>query len=323
MDVKTADATCGKFQAMVLAKSGKTMAELNIFTAPATEKRVREDGIVYVNDLCYSYKYPNSFLDIWYASGSGEKRPTVVYFHGGGFLFGDKVEGDPLAKGSGGFIGFLLRVVKEGYNLVSVNYSFAPEYRFPAPIIQGNMALLWLRDNAERLGLDMERVIITGSSAGANMTLFLGTTITNPEYARTLGVGETIEKERIKALFADESALSVGGLSEGIDTMSVSVLGEEDVVNGEKAKLYAAQNHIKRGFFPTFINASNVEPVFYEDAKHTAAALEKVGAPWELFYRTQKAAGELQHGYLELFETNPVSAECLEKVLSFFERYTK
>ena len=109
-------------------------------------------------------------------------------------------------------------------------------------------------------------------------------------------------------------------MSANLDIMAVSVLGEADVVSDEKARLFAAQNHIKGEFFPTFINASNVEDIFYEDAKQTAEALERVGAPYEPFYRTRDEAGELSHGCLEQFETNPASEECFERFLSFFER---
>lgn len=321
MNLQYADGICRGIQKQVFGVLGKATEDINSFAAPGTKRTVRSDGVVYVNDLKYGGTYPNSYLDIWYADDSGDKRPTIIYFHGGGFLFGDKTAGDPLAVKAGGSVGLMLRIVNEGYNLVSVNYALAPEYRFPAQVIQCNAALIWLRDNAESLGLDMERVVIMGSSAGANMSLLLGQIMMDPQYAKTLGITDTIEKERVKVLLADESALSVGGMSQNLDLMGMSWIGEDDMVSGPMAKLVAVQNHMKGSFYPTFVNASNVEPIFWEEAKHTAASLEATGTPYELFYRTQKDAGELNHGYVELFESNSTSKECLERMLAFIARY--
>ncbi len=321
MTLEQADQSCVEFQKMYQARVGKTLADLNADTAALTRRIVREDGVVYVNDLCYGTEYPASFLDIWYPDDTGKKRPTAVYFHGGGFLFGDKVEGDPLAAAEGGFVGFMERMIREDCNLVSVNYAVAPAYRFPAQPIQGHQALTWLVDHAGEYDLDMDRVAIMGSSAGANMTLLLAASLANPEYAAALGIGRMIEPGRVKALIADESVLSCGGSSEWIDVMSRSVLGEEDVVHSKQAQLYAAQNFIRAPFFPTFVNASNVDPVFYEDACHTVAALKRAGAPYELFYRTQEEAGELHHGFVEQFRSNPASAACMDGMLAFLKKY--
>lgn len=62
-------------------------------------------------------------------------RPTIVYFHGGRYLGGDKAIGDPLAVNYDSNYLFD-KLVLEGYNLVNVNYVLVPEYNFPSPIIQ-------------------------------------------------------------------------------------------------------------------------------------------------------------------------------------------
>ena len=93
---------------------------------------VLESGLVCRNDVKYSDRYPNSFFDLWMPDSSGEKRPTVVYFHGGGFIFGDKSTGDPMS--AGGSADKITEIVKAGYNLVNANYALAPGYRFPVQI---------------------------------------------------------------------------------------------------------------------------------------------------------------------------------------------
>ncbi len=51
-----------------------------------------------LNDIAYGTEYPNSFLDITYPDSNTEiDRPTLFYFHGGGFFGGSKNMGDPMA----------------------------------------------------------------------------------------------------------------------------------------------------------------------------------------------------------------------------------
>lgn len=50
--------------------------------------------------------------------------------------------------------------------MVAVDYSLAPEHRFPVQIEQAHAALVWLHDNAERLGIDPHRIGVAGTSAG-------------------------------------------------------------------------------------------------------------------------------------------------------------
>ncbi len=89
------DAKCKAVQATVYASlyKGHKPNEWESWREPATT--ILDNGLVLKNDIKYGATYPNSFLDIWYPNGSGEKRPTIVYFHGGGFIFGDKSTGDP------------------------------------------------------------------------------------------------------------------------------------------------------------------------------------------------------------------------------------
>ena len=68
---------------------------------PWHEPEVKQlpSGLICHSDIKYGDNYPNSFADIWYPDDSGEKLPVVVYFHGGGFIFGNKSSGDPMQTG--------------------------------------------------------------------------------------------------------------------------------------------------------------------------------------------------------------------------------
>ena len=78
----------------MLYKDGRPINSFEPF-APAM-RRVKENGQLYVTEIQYGTEYPNSFLDISYPDeDTSAPRPTVIYFHGGGFFGGDKSMGDP------------------------------------------------------------------------------------------------------------------------------------------------------------------------------------------------------------------------------------
>jgi acetyl esterase len=91
----------------------------------------------------------------------GAARPGVLlYFHGGGYVFGgldshDGVCAD-LAAGS-------------GCAVLAVDYRLAPEHRFPAAVEDAEAALAFLAAEAASLGLDAGRLAVGGDSAGGNL----------------------------------------------------------------------------------------------------------------------------------------------------------
>jgi acetyl esterase len=101
-----------------------------------------------------------------YASERDGLRPALIYFHGGGFVFGNLETHDmvcrALAKESGAVV-------------ISVDYRLAPEHRFPAAVEDAHAATVWVAANAEHLGIDARRIAVGGDSAGANLATVAAT----------------------------------------------------------------------------------------------------------------------------------------------------
>jgi cation diffusion facilitator CzcD-associated flavoprotein CzcO/acetyl esterase/lipase len=87
-------------------------------------------------------------------------HPIVVYFHGGGWVFGDEQSDDPFCRD-------LCR--RSGMIVVSVGYRHAPEHRFPAAAEDGYAATRWIAEHAADLGGKSGPVLVAGWSAGANI----------------------------------------------------------------------------------------------------------------------------------------------------------
>ena len=88
-------------------------------------------------------------------------RPALLDIHGGGFVVGDIEMEHGFAAGTARALGAVIAVV---------DYRLAPEHPFPAGLEDCYSALVWLHDNADRLGVDPARIAVGGQSAGGGLS---------------------------------------------------------------------------------------------------------------------------------------------------------
>ncbi|KAK3647991.1 hypothetical protein LTR56_007691 [Elasticomyces elasticus] len=86
--------------------------------------------------------------------------PVIINFHGGGFTLGHATDD---ARWCGTVVDELNAVV------ISVDYRLAPECPFPTAVEDGADVVLWVHEHADELGIDREKIAISGFSSGANM----------------------------------------------------------------------------------------------------------------------------------------------------------
>lgn len=106
---------------------------------------------------------PGSLGDIGvriYRPSDGAGLPAIVYYHGGGHVVGSLDTHDFTARNL---------CAGTGAVIVSVDYRMGPEHKFPAAVTDGFDALAWVARNAPELGIDGDRIGVSGDSAGANV----------------------------------------------------------------------------------------------------------------------------------------------------------
>ena len=88
-------------------------------------------------------------------------RPGVVFIHGGAFTGGSTKQ-----------VNYFCKLLAEMHDVVVVNveYRLAPENPYPAGVDDCWAAVRWTHANAAELGIDPARIIISGDSAGGNMS---------------------------------------------------------------------------------------------------------------------------------------------------------
>lgn len=97
-------------------------------------------------------------------SPAAAPHPVLLHLHGGGLVMGDERSDGP---------GMLELAAGSDAAVVSVRYRLAPEHRYPAAVEDAYAALLWVVDQADLLGLDANRVVLSGVSAGGGLAAAL------------------------------------------------------------------------------------------------------------------------------------------------------
>lgn len=91
--------------------------------------------------------------------GANKPLPCLLIAHTGGWDSGDPGE----------FIGANTELASHGFVLCSYGYRLAPKHRWPAQADDTRRAFAWIRDHAAELGIDTNRIVLMGRSAGAQI----------------------------------------------------------------------------------------------------------------------------------------------------------
>jgi len=114
-------------------------------------------------------------LDFW--RGRGTSAPLVVFVHGGGWKRGDKAMMTGSAK--------LADWQGKGYAVASLNYRLVPAATVENQAQDVAAAVARLRGQAGKLGIDPQRVVLVGHSAGAHLVALVGT---DPQWLKAHGL---------------------------------------------------------------------------------------------------------------------------------------
>lgn len=121
------------------------------------------EGVTVIDGEIYSVTEDGILrMDCFYDQQIKEKKPAIIWIHGGGFTEGDiSRKCRPERR--------FLHLVKEGYFLASIDYRLAQVRPFPAQMEECKCAVRYLRKNADKFGIDPERIGIWGESCGGQI----------------------------------------------------------------------------------------------------------------------------------------------------------
>lgn len=282
---------------------------------------LKENGLFVINDLNYSSEYPNGFLDITYPDNQlTVKRPTIVNFHGGGYFGGSKTMGDPLAESSKNSNYFYDELSRQGYNVVNVDYALVPDYHFPVPLIQMNQAFEFLLNNQNKYHLDMDNVIIMGSSAGAIMTAQYGSLLSNEEYSTMLGIKPVLSLEQVSGLIMDDAPLIYDKFDMFTKFLVGNYLNESIYIKDEQEKKYNPIPFATSTYPASFLIASDG---YHEHMKSLSEVLTSKGVANEFFYPADENGTSSVHTFTMNLLRDENAKIVFERIKLFLSRQTE
>jgi len=209
----------------------------------------------------------------------GQRRPALVYFHGGGFVVGDL---DSHAS-------FLRRMAREAdVAIVAVDYRLAPEHPFPAAIDDCIVATRAVLAKASDLGVDPERVAVGGDSAGANLALNVSQVVSEVRgqlvlYPTTDVDLDTPSKRRF--------AIGFGLDRSTVDWFTERYLGRSDHADPRASPLRSST----LGRCPRTIVVLAGFDVLRDEGRRLIERLEEAGVS-----TTSRTEGAMIHGFIHL-----------------------
>ncbi len=274
------------------------------------EKHVPAD-VTPVLNVHYNESDTDAFLDVYYpVNDTGwNNRPVIVWIHGGGWIAGSKEQIANYAK----------IVAHKGYTVITVEYSLAPERKHPTPVRQVNTALAFLLKHAAKYHVNAKQIVIAGDSGGAQIAAQLGIVLSDPAYAKRLGIIPSVSRSAISGMI----------LHCGIYNLSKAEKGKEGVMLRMMMRAYSGHkiykpnsyfglgsvvHHIPENYPPTFISVGNKD-ILKEHSYELAKELINKGIPVDtLFFETADVS--LNHEYQ--FNLDDESGKvALEKTLTF------
>jgi acetyl esterase/lipase len=245
-----------------------------------------------VRDLAYGAD-PQQRMDVIVPHGAGP-FPVLFYFHGGGWISGDKGSYERICRS----------LATNGFVTCNVNYRLAPRYRFPAQVQDVARAVAWLLEQARQYDVDPSRAVLAGDSAGAHLASWYGTCLWDDELRLATGIDtRVLPREHLRSMLLFYGIYDVDtALTTRFPFIRLylrSLFGRCESSYGRLAALASPARHVSKNLAPVFLCAGDKDGLFPESTAY-AARLREAGVEVQtLFFRRPEHADAF-HGFLYL-----------------------
>jgi acetyl esterase/lipase len=254
-------------------------------------------------------------LDVITIGPRSVRRPTLIYFHGGGWLEGSK----------DGALFYVLPYLARGMNTVNVEYRMAPESLAPAAVEDCRCALHWVYDHAAEYGFDTSKIVVSGHSAGGHLALMTG--LLRPSDGFDYGCRRpsdewrlgTTQEAKVAAVVSFFGPTDLTKLIEGPDTRNYALRWFGSLPNREElAKRVSPITYVRSGAPPILTVMGDKDPIVPPSQYVTMhEALDRAGIPNQLYI--VHGGG---HGSTTPYAwTREQNLDAQQAVFSFLEKY--
>ena len=230
-----------------------------------------------------------------------KKLPGIVWIHGGGWSSG--------ARDGKREISVCSDLARNGFAVMSIDYILSDKKQavWPTNLWDCKTAVRWLRQNAERLGVDPDRIGVIGGSAGGHLAAMV--TLTTP--------ADGLDPKEPYGEFSSTVSCGVDlyGIADLPTYHDASMLGK---TFAEAPELYRAASPV------TYVRSNSVPILICHGTADTTVSVKQS----ELFAEKLKQAGvehqlEIIPGAVHTFDLQPPQKDLRPLVLLFLDRHLK
>lgn len=255
--------------ALLIALSSAALAQLSekaTWVAETTGGFRVIPNITYLTANNYDAK-----LDVYTPNNQTAPVPTVLFIHGGGWVGGTK-EGAVL---------HILPYLEMGFAVVNIEYRLGRVSLAPAAVEDCRCALRWVFRNAKQYNFDINKLIVTGHSAGGHLSLTTGML---PAAAGLDRQCPGTEDLKVAAIVNWYGITDVGDLLDGPNMKTYAVQWMGSLENrADIAKRVSPLTYVRAGLPPILTIHGDADPtVPYQHGVRLQEALNKASVPNQL-----------------------------------------
>jgi acetyl esterase/lipase len=218
-------------------------------------------------------------LDVYLPRNLKAPNPTLVYIHGGGWVTGTK-EAASLQ---------VLPWLEMGWTVVNVEYRLGKNSLAPAAVEDCRCALRWVMRNAKQYNFDVDKIVLTGHSAGGHLALITGmvpgaagldrqcpSSFSKPPAAA--------DEPKVAAIINWFGITDVGDLFNGPNAQGYAIAWFGSLTNRDEiARRVSPLTYVRAGLPPVLSIHGDADPVVpYSHAVRLHQALDRAAVPNQL-----------------------------------------
>ncbi len=268
-------------------------------------------------DICYCKKFKDICrLDIYRPKSIGgrkiprtKKLPVIVSIHGGGWIYGDKKL----------YSFYCMQLARRGFAVVNFTYRLAPDYQFPAALVDTNEVFKFILKNAGEYAFDAGNIFATGDSAGGNYLATYAEIAGDKNFAKEFPF-KVPERLKLKAVclncgMYDFDAFKTSG-GKDFEALIHALMPQGG--NARELDLASPARHVTKNFPPAYLITASLD---FLRPMAGIMANSFIKADIEFRYKCWSNPEEKLYHVFMLNLRNKFSAPCIDEQCDFFKAY--
>jgi acetyl esterase/lipase len=262
-------------------------------------------GVAFEKDVVYGKGGGADLkLNLSRPKDAGGKLPCVLVIHGGGWAGGDRSQHDDITW----------KFAQAGFVSATVGYRLAPAQKFPAQVNDVKCAVRFLRANADKYGIDPQRIGAVGFSAGAHLSMMLATMDKEDGLEGDGGSPDQPSKVQAAVAYFGPTDLAATDVPDRVKDILKNFIGGTPADKPREYRLASPLTYVSPGDAPMLLFQGTRDPLVpHTQAYAMIEAMTRYNIPGRVELLINGSHG---WGGAELEHT-------VEQTFEFFERYLK